>query len=558
MMDQLRQAQATQVRLRVPVGFEPRTWAKQAYAAYCRHPFKDFSVNACPGAGKTKFAVMLAYNELRRGAVDRVDIIGPSVHICEQWMREFASWGLALDPENAQESRDCVGRVCTYQRLGMDPNAFLARDKRKTLVVLDEIHHAGDSKTWGDALRMVFGAATRRLLLSGTPFRSDNNPIPFVRYMEGDKGQSISDYSYGYGEALRDGYCAPLYFPHHDGEFEWERDGKTFAASFSTYLDRNVRADRLRTALEPTGAYVQGLLQEAHQQLLEIRQTHPRAAGIVFGRDVENVQQLAEVLHTLTGTRPVIVTNDLVEAGERIRRFRDSSMPWIVSVKMISEGVDIPRLRVGVYLSNVRTELFFRQAAGRLVRLVSGVEDQSGYLYIPSDLQLVRFAVEMQSERKHFLEAKQKAEEEPELLAAQREERTLDEEPDYRFLRSEGNRVGVIDTGPPATESGQGLFDFTVEMMPELLEPLSETPPVAKPEPGPTELLHEQKDNIRRRGGRISSLVNDVSSRYNLSFRQVHAKLNRRQGIKAQSMCTLEQLHERERLLEEWLRKGSL
>ena len=119
-----------QVRLRVPVGFEPRIWAKQAYAAYTQHPFKDFSVNACPGAGKTKFAVMLAYNELRRGAVDRVDIVGPSTHICEQWQREFASWGLALDPENPQESRDCVGRVFTYQRLGMDPEPFRARDRR--------------------------------------------------------------------------------------------------------------------------------------------------------------------------------------------------------------------------------------------------------------------------------------------------------------------------------------------------------------------------------------------------------------------------------------------
>lgn len=554
MIDQVRERQ---VRLRVPVGFEPRIWAKQAYAAYVQHPFKDFAVNACPGAGKTKFAVMLAYNELRRGAVDRIDIIGPSVHICEQWMREFASWGLALDPENAQESRDCVGRVCTYQRLGMDAKSFMPRDRRRTLVILDEIHHAGDSKTWGEALRLVFGAATRRLLLSGTPFRSDNNPIPFVRYMEGDKGQSISDYTYGYGEALRDGYCAPIFFPHHDGEFEWERDGKSFAASFATYLDRNHEADRLRTALEPTGAYVQGMLQEAHAQLMELRHgAHPKAGGIVFGRDVENVNQLADVLQTLTGTRPMIVTNDLAEAGERIRRFRDGSMPWIVSVRMISEGVDIPRLRVGVFLSNVRTELFFRQAAGRLVRLVQSLEDQSGYLYIPSDPRLVRYAVEMQSERKHYLEGKQKeAEGEAELLQAQREQNEPGEAPEYRFLRSEGNRVGVIDTGPPATSEGQGLFDFTVEMMPELLEPLEPTP---APEVAPVELLHDQKEQIRRRGGRISSLVNDVSARYNLSFRQVHARLNRRQGVKAQSNCTLDQLLARERLLEEWLRKGSL
>lgn len=552
------QSAGSQVRLRVPLGFEPRVWAKQAYAAYCQHPFKDFAVNACPGAGKTKFAVMLAYNELRRGTVDRIDVVGPSIHICEQWMREFASWGLALDPENSQESLDCVGRVFTYQRLGMDPKAFLARDRRRTLVILDEIHHAGDSKTWGEALRMVYAGAQSRLLLSGTPFRSDNNPIPFVRYQDGETGLSISDYTYGYGEALRDDYCAPLYFPHHDGEFEWERDGKSHSAGFSTWLDRNLEADRLRTALEPTGAYVRGILQEAHQQLVELRREHPKAGGIIFGRDVENVQQLAEVLYEMTGTRPLIVTNDLKEAGDRIRQFRDGRMPWIVSVRMISEGVDIPRLRVGVFLSNVRTELFFRQAAGRLVRLVEGLENQSGYLYIPSDPRLVRYAVEMQSERKHFLEKRQQQNEEQLLMAQlEREERVVDSEMEYRFLRSEGNRVGVIDTGPPASNDGQGLFDFTVEMMPELLEPVPEEPiaPVAS---GEGRLLHQQKDSIRRRGGRISSLVNDISLRFGLSFRQVHGRVNRLQGVRTQSQCTLDQLQERERLLEKWLRDGKL
>jgi superfamily II DNA or RNA helicase len=487
---------------------------------------------------------MLAYNELIRRNIDRVDVIGPSVHICEQWMREFASWGLALDPENAVESADCVGRVLTYQRLGMDPQAFLSRDRARRLVVLDEIHHAGESKSWGEALRSVYGGAQRRLLLSGTPFRSDNEAIPFVRYQDGNSGLSISDYTYGYGEALRDNYCAPIYFPHHDGEFEWERDGKIHSAGFTTYLERGLQADRLRTALEPTGAYVQGLLSEAHQQLMELRKAHPAGAGIVFARDVDNAQQLAEVLKTLTATKPMVVTNDMVDSGVMIRRFRDSTAPWIVSVKMISEGVDIPRLRVGVFLSNTRTEMFFRQAAGRLVRLVPGVEDQSGYLYIPSDPRLVRYAVEMQSERRHFLDKSKGEAEESEP----RPERDTPDEPDYRFLRSEGNRIGVIDTGPPATASGQGLFEFALEQVEEA--PLAEAPaPVGAP------LLHEQKDLIRRRGGRISTLVNDVSYRTGLTFRQVHGKLNRKQGVKSQSECTLTQLEEREQLLLAWLRQ---
>jgi superfamily II DNA or RNA helicase len=40
-------------------------------------------------------------------------------------------------------------------------------------VILDEIHHAGDERAWGESLLVAFEHARRRLALSGTPFRSD-------------------------------------------------------------------------------------------------------------------------------------------------------------------------------------------------------------------------------------------------------------------------------------------------------------------------------------------------------------------------------------------------
>lgn len=542
-----------------PAGFTPRRWAREAMERYLQHEPVDFAVNACPGSGKTKFAVMVAAEELRSGRVQRVDLVGPSTHICQQWLREFAAWGLHLDPENTRESGDCVGRVMTYQRLGMDPEAFRLKDGRRTLVILDEIHHAGDAKSWGDALRHAFDGAARRLLLSGTPFRSDNRQIPYVRYTEGDHGSSTSDYTYGYGDALKDGYCAPIYFPHHDGEFRWERGGEEYSADLRQVLDRGKASDRLRTALEPTGSYVRGMLEEANRHLVELRRKHPEAGGIVFGRDVANVKALAAVLHEITGRAPVTVTVDDADAGARIRRFRAAGTPWIVSVKMVSEGVDIPRLRVAVFLTNIRTEMFFRQAAGRLVRLVPGIEDQSGYFYIPSLPRLVRFAREMQRERRHAVRkgkpfvpivdpgaADQKPEEEPRPT-------------DYRFLDSRGERMGVIVT----EENGQGLFDFARdiamdqarERREKLLRAIRNAPHSKRPEP---ELLHEKKEQIRRRGGRISALVRDIHSRHGVGYGQIHASVNMRQGVLSQKQCTLPQLEERERLLEGWLRTGRL
>jgi superfamily II DNA or RNA helicase len=538
--------------LRVIKGFKPRDWAKAAYAQFLRSDSENFLVDACPGAGKTKFAVMVALNELQRGAVDRVDVVGPSVHICRQWAEEMAAWGVHLDSENDQESEDCVGRVFTYQRLGMSPQSLRTPRNPRRLVILDEIHHAGDNRTWGDALRTVFHTATRRLLLSGTPFRSDGNPIPFVGYTNRDHGVSMSDFAYGYGEALRDGYCAPLYFPHHDGDFQWERGGQIHRFDLMSRLGQQLNADRLRTAFAPEGEFVTELLREAHQHLMILRDGHPQAGGIVFGRDVANVRALAEVLKQVSGTTPISVTNDDKDAAGRIRRFRESDRPWLVSVKMVSEGVDIPRLRVGVYLSPVQTEMFFRQAAGRLVRLVQGLNDQAGYLYIPSLPRLVDYAASMTEERRHAI-AKQTGEDG--LLDHPEMERTRtepdDEEIAYRFLAAVPQRAGVVETAP-TDKKGQTFFDFASDLAEDeadTTQALTETSQV-------TELLAEQKKNQRRKGGLLSSLVNELFRSHKIPYAKIHAHLNSLQKVSGQSRCTLEQLEEREALLRKWVRTG--
>lgn len=541
--------------LRVIKGFKPRAWAKACYAKFLKSNSENFLVDACPGAGKTKFAVMVAMNELHRGAVDRIDVVGPSVHICRQWAEEMASWGLHLDLENDQESADCVGRVFTYQRLGMSPETLRTKPDPRRLVILDEIHHAGDNCTWGDALRTVFGNATRRLLLSGTPFRSDGNPIPFVGYSAGDHGISVSDFAYGYGEALRDGYCAPLYFPHHDGDFQWERGGEIHSYDLMTRLTRGLGADRLRTAFAPEGQFVRELLSEAHQHLMQLRNDHPRAGGIVFGRDVANVRALADVLRQVSGTEPLTVTNDDPDAAGRIRRFKDGSNPWLVSVKMVSEGVDIPRLRVGVYLSPVQTEMFFRQAAGRLVRLVPDLEEQAGYLYIPSLPRLVEYAACMTDERRHAISKKLG---DGELPGSPEMERVRtepdDQEIDYRFLSAVPERAGLVETAP-ADKGGQTFFDFASEMADEEEEPM-----IAPHDLGATSqvalLLAEQKRNQRRKGGTLSALVNELYRCHKVPYAKIHAHLNGLQKVSGQSHCTLDQLEEREVLLRRWLREG--
>ena len=66
----------------------------------------------------------------------------------------------------------------------------------------------------------------------------------------------------------------------------------------------------------------------------------------------------------------------------------------MVAVRMVSEGVDVPRLAVGVYATTTSTPLFFAQAVGRFVRARTRGETAS--VFLPSVPHLLSFASEME------------------------------------------------------------------------------------------------------------------------------------------------------------------
>ena len=204
-----------------------RVWQREAFDLYQRTQPRDFLTVATPGAGKTTFALTIAADLMARGVIDRLVVVTPTDHLKTQWALAAQGIGLPIDPALAVQGRlagDFVGFAVTYAGLAVDPNAFHVRiASRRTLVILDEVHHAGDAMAWGDAVDEACDPAVRRILLTGTPFRSDDNPIPFVRYDRADDGTMVSsaDYSYGYGPALRDGVVRPVLFMAYSGEMQW-------------------------------------------------------------------------------------------------------------------------------------------------------------------------------------------------------------------------------------------------------------------------------------------------------------------------------------------------
>ncbi len=387
---------------------------------------------ATPGAGKTTYALTIAKELLTRREIQSVTIVTPTEHLKYQWAQAAKRFDIAIDPSyrNAQgkAGADFHGVAVTYAQVAAHPALHRGRtENRTTLVIFDEIHHAGDALSWGDAVKEAFDPAKRRLALTGTPFRSDANPIPFVTYVpeaDGSK-RSASDYVYGYGPALSDGVVRPVIFLAYSGEMHWRtRAGDEISATLGTPMTREQIAQAWRTALDPSGEWVERVLEAADKRLTEVRRGMPDAGGLVIASDHETARAYAALLRRITGERPAVVLSDDPTASKKISAFAANTNRWMVAVRMVSEGVDVPRLAVGVYATSVSTPLFFAQAVGRFVRARKRGETAS--VFVPSVPTLLGFAAELEAERDHVVRVLDR-DPEAELEEAQRERKTQDD-----------------------------------------------------------------------------------------------------------------------------------
>jgi superfamily II DNA or RNA helicase len=364
-----------------------RAWQTAFLAAHAACERPDFLLVATPGAGKSLAAVHAA----RAAGAEQVIVVCPTTALRSQWADAADLVGLHLDPRwrNADGAwhGDAHGTVVTYAQVASAPDLFAHHLARPTFVVLDEIHHAGEMASWGTALRAAFDRAERRLALTGTPFRSDARAIPFVAY--DDDHRCRPDFTYGYSEAVEDDVCRPLTFRLLDATLRWRVDAEETIAAFSDELAPQDDARRLRTAIDPSTALLPQMLRDADALLSKARVVVPDAAGLALCDDRAHARATAALLRTITGQKPVVVLSDEVGAHARIDRFArggPTAPRWLVAVNMVSEGVDVPRLIVAAYATVKRTDLFFRQAVGRLVRRrAADPDDLLATVFLPAD-----------------------------------------------------------------------------------------------------------------------------------------------------------------------------
>ena len=556
-----------------------RPWQRAAFDRFRASAEPDFLAVATPGAGKTTFALVCARAELAESPGTLV-VVAPTSHLKVQWSRAAHRLGLQLDPDWTPGdglAADVHGLVTTYQQVATGAAATkLAGLCADGIVVLDEIHHAGHERAWGDAIALAFGHARRRLSLSGTPFRSDTAKIPFVRYdvtAEGDLADA--DYTYGYGEALRDGgVVRPVYFPRVDGEMEWTTAaGDVVTANFQDELANDQISLRLRTALSLEGEWLPAVLATANDQLRRVREEQRDAGGLVIAADQEHAQGIARILRDRFRVPAEVVVSDDPTSSARIAEFARNDRPWLVSVRMVSEGVDIPRLRVGVYATTTSTELFFRQAVGRFVRWQFGRARQKAYVYLPDDPRLRTHAFTIAEARRHVLRPPGHDDDsEADDTALDRQVAAADAQAEQLALFSVVSATATDITVHTVTDSGVRYEPaFTPDELvpprfddePDVPEPAFEDDPalaVDLPDiptrAGTVNLgsmsVAERKDDLRTRNAHVAKRLVDMTG---WSHARVNAEMNRLAGVTRVASATLDQLDRRLRYAESWLRR---
>ncbi|GAB7229168.1 DEAD/DEAH box helicase family protein [Vibrio rotiferianus] len=373
-----------------------RVWqancAELAINKFASNRRPHFFCQATPGAGKTVMAAEVARRLFEEGMIDLVLCFSPYLSVAERMQKTFA-WKLECSFNGGLGS---LGGSYTYQSIRFfDDNFWDTISKHRVLVVFDEIHHCsfeedGRSNSWGvEIVSKIQGLARYTLALSGTPWRSDRLPIVMAEYSD-PEGMLICDYQYGLKQAVVDGVCRQPKIALIDNEHLSIQTGNS-NQYFASILGCLKESDVSYQSVIHNDDAINYILNSGCQKLAQIRQQSPNAGGLVVAASIKHAKHIQKRLVEHFNQSTCIVTYHHDNPLNEIESFRHSNVQWIVSVGMISEGTDIPRLQVCCHMSSVKTELYFRQVLGRILR-VNDSPNQEAWLYTFAEENLVKFA----------------------------------------------------------------------------------------------------------------------------------------------------------------------
>ncbi len=357
------------------------------------HLHLHFFCQATPAAGKTRMAAELGKRLLGEGRIDAVVCFAPSCQVVDGFQRTFVE--VIGKPFDGQ--MNAAGMAVTYQSLEHRGESFWRLfDDLRVLAVFDEIHHCSGGgnvqgpNIWGQKIvQRIQDAATFTLAMSGTPWRSDAGSIALARYST-PEGHLIVDYRYSLTDAVSEKVCRVPNITLLDHPKVGLKGSEGILKTYQDFAALLKKSDATFETLVTNTDINRKLLKLAQIRLDSVRESTPDAAGLVVATNISHAHQIAEYLLEM-GEVAKVVTTHRPDASALIDEFRASSERWIIAVGMISEGTDIPRLSVCCYLSRVRTEMYFRQVLGRVLRH-RNVGDDQAWMFMLAEPELKQFS----------------------------------------------------------------------------------------------------------------------------------------------------------------------
>ncbi|MBB1398091.1 DEAD/DEAH box helicase [Pseudoalteromonas sp. SG44-8] len=373
-----------------------RTWQKEciqkAKEKY-ENNVKHFLALATPGAGKTLMASALAKKLYDEKLIDIILCFSPSSVVSTDFADELSQQFSA----RFDGSIGALGDSFTYQALSsLNENVWQLFEQYRVFVIFDEIHHCAgstdkDANSWGSPiLNLIKEKSAFTISLTGTPWRSDSLPIALSNYCN-ESGQINCDYVYGLKEAISDKVCRVPQIIALDNDkitLTSAEETKSFASFFELLKAKVISYSEIVT----NELVIENLLLRAITKLNEIRSINSNAGGLIIASSISHAYMINTVMRSRFNGNATIVTSSENEPDKIIKQFRQGDSEWLISVGMVSEGTNIPRLQVCCNLTNYRTELYFRQILGRILRMTDSV-NQDAFMFMPAEPNLIDFAI---------------------------------------------------------------------------------------------------------------------------------------------------------------------
>jgi superfamily II DNA or RNA helicase len=360
-------------------------------------------LDCTPGGGKSGACTLFASKLLHANLVDHALWVVPRKSLAEQAEEaflhpDFNPHGFTLRPNQD----NCFpllrpphrGVISTYQAIAAQPEIYLHLVQAgRLLLILDEVQFLADESAaaWTKAVTPLVQRARYSLLCSGTLFRNDRMPIPFIDYSEpDDDGLRFphADIEYPLRLAIAERAIVPIELILSGGCCHYEYNSETYEVDLQTAPSQE-ESRALQTFLASLDS-VHGVIDRMLAHWRDWTQHNYRSRLIVVANRQSQAKNLAKYIESRHGLRCCLAISELDDSQDNLKRFRKyKEGDCLVTVGMAYVGLDVPDLTHMAFLSATRSFPYLLQAFARISRVdyACGLpyERLFGFVFTPDD-----------------------------------------------------------------------------------------------------------------------------------------------------------------------------